>query len=688
MSIYRISGKPGFLVTIIVLDTMGRWLLFFGLLVFCTVALTAQNQSYTDSLKTALAESSTASDSLTNSRVLARYYLRYDLDQSTHYTTIFQSVARSENDAYNLAVADHYLGLINRLQGNFREALGYFESALEHFEIDSATLQSCLGALFNIGVIHQTVGDYDKALEFFYRELELRTKLKIHNGYGSTLNSIGVTLKKMGNNERALEIYNAALASAIEAGDSVDLSNIYNNRGLVKELLDDLTGAMADYRTSLALDMKDGYPSGIASSYESLSNNYLKLHMLDSAEYYAEMAYEIRKDLGQLKELVQSGHNLVQVALKQGKIDDAWMYAEMTTPRSTELGLPEVILQNYALLADIYRMKGEAVLETEALRAQLVWKDSLFNQQTIETARNLQVRYETLEKEQALAALQNENELSNLLISRQQKWQLLLIVALGLLLFLFILAIRYYQLRIEAHKLKASQERFIKEQKLKEVEAQNKLLQMNAVLQGQEAERIRIAKDLHDGLGALLSTVKLHFASVQKEIKALAELNVYQKANDLLDNACTEVRRIAHNMMPDALAKLGLIQALEDLVEGLRLKGQKVLLETINLDQPLTDEIELMVYRIIQELTSNITRHADAGKVLVQLSLHDHQLYITVEDDGQGFDVDAVSEGIGLKNLRSRVAYLGGTIEMDSRQNIGTTTSIVIPLPVYSMAAS
>lgn len=688
MSIYRISGKPGFLVTIIVLDTMGRWLLFFGLLVFCTVALTAQNQSYTDSLKIALAESRTASDSLTNSRILARYYLRYDLDQSTYYTTIFQSVASSVNDAYNLAVADHYFGLINRLQGNFREALRYFESALEHFESDSATLQSCLGALFNIGVIHQTVGDYDKALEFFYRELELRTELKIRNGYGSTLNSIGVTLKKMGNNQRALEIYNEALATATEAGDSVDFSNIYNNRGMVKELLGDLTGALADYRTSLALDTKDRYPSGIASSYESLSNSYLKLQMMDSAEYYAEMAYEIRKDLGQLKELVQSGHNLVQVALKQGKIDDAWMYAEMTTPRSTELGLPEVILQNYALLADIYRMKREPVLESEALRAQLVWKDSLFNRQTIETARNLQVRYETLEKEQALGALQKENELNNLLISRQQKWQVLLIVALGLLLFLFILAVRFYQLKIEAHKLKASQERFIKEQKLKEVEAQNKLLQMNAVLQGQEAERIRIAKDLHDGLGALLSTVKLHFASVQKEIKALAELNVYQKANDLLDNACTEVRRIAHNMMPDALAKLGLIQALEDLVEGLRLKGQKVLLETINLDQPLTDEIELMVYRIIQELTSNITRHADAGKVLVQLSLHDHQLYITVEDDGQGFDVDAVSEGIGLKNLRSRVAYLGGTIEMDSRQNIGTTTSIVIPLPVYSMAAS
>jgi signal transduction histidine kinase len=318
----------------------------------------------------------------------------------------------------------------------------------------------------------------------------------------------------------------------------------------------------------------------------------------------------------------------------------------------------------------------------------LNWKDSLYSQQAIETARNLQVRYETQEKEQVLSSLQKENELNNLLIDRQQKWQLLLLVALGLLLFLFVLAIRFYQLKIEAHKLKADQERIIKEQKLKEVNAHNKILQMNAMLQGQEAERIRIAKDLHDGLGALLSTVKFHFASVQKEINALAELKLYRKANDLLDSACTEVRRIAHNMMPDALSKLGLIQALEDLIEGLRLKGHKVLLETINMDKPLPDDIELMVYRIIQELINNISRHADASKIMVQLSLHDQQLFISVEDDGLGFDIHMASEGIGLKNLRSRVAYLGGTIEIESEPNIGTTTSIVIPLPVYSMAES
>ena len=177
-------------------------------------------------------------------------------------------------------------------------------------------------------------------------------------------------------------------------------------------------------------------------------------------------------------------------------------------------------------------------------------------------------------------------------------------------------------------------------------------------------------------------TLKLHFQSVQKEIEALSKLNIYQKANNLLDNACAEVRRIAHNMMPEALSKLGLIQALEDLLEGLRLKGQKVSLEVINFEnQKIAQEIELMIYRIIQELINNITRHAEAQIIIVQLSIHENELFISVEDDGCGFDIQATSDGIGLKNIKSRVAYLGGSLEMESAKNVGTTMNVTIPLP-------
>jgi len=649
----------------------------------------AQLNNYVDSLQAALSSSSTQEDSLLPSRLLARHFMRHDIEASFQYCLLYHRLADALGDPHQIAVADHYLGLVHRLEGQYSESLRYFESALKQFQSNSESLPSCLGPLFNIGVIYQIVGDYDKALDYFYQELDLRKSLDILHGSGNTLNSIGITLKKMGDYAQALKVYEEALKQSIAAGDSIDLSNIYNNLGTIKELLGNYDGAFQDYRKSLTLDRKDNYQSGIASSLASISNLYLKNGQVDSAKFFALQSYEIRKNLGQLKELIQSGHDLVKISLETGDIDDAWMYAEITTPRCEELGVAEIIMNNYDLLAEIYHKKGETALEAEALRSQLFWKDSLFDQKAIETARNLQVKYETKEKEQALASLQKENELNTLLISRQRKWQFLLLLALGLLIFLLVLAIRFYQLKIEAHRLKAEQEKILKDKRVKEVQSNNRILQMNAMLQGQEVERIRIAKDLHDGLGALLSTVKLHFQSVQKEIEALSKLTIYQKANHLLDNACTEVRRIAHNMMPDALSKLGLIQALDDLLEGLRLKGQKVSLEVINFEiQEIPKDIELMIYRIIQELINNITRHAKAESIIVQLSIHENELYISVEDDGCGFDVQKTSDGIGLKNIKSRVAYLGGSLEVESTRNVGTTTNITIPLSVIAIGRS
>lgn len=664
----------------------GWWL---GLCILLSLSLSGQNDQYVDSLQNVIASASSAVDSLIPQRLLARHYMRYDLEKSYNHTLAFRRISEKLKDLHQIGVADHYLGLIYRLQGKYSESLRHFEAALQQFNSNPETRQSCLGPIFNIGVIYQIVGAYDKALEYFYQELDLRDSLNIVTGYGNTLNSIGVTLKKMGDLDQAQIVFDEALLKAQEAGDRIDFSNIYNNRGSVRELSGDLDGALLDYRMSLTLDIEDKYSSGVASSYQSLAGLYLKNGFLDSAKLYALKAYEMQNGLGQLRELIQCTHELVTISLESGDVDDAWMYAELITPKCEELGVADVLMNNFKLLADIYHRKGEKELEAAALRSQLVWKDSLYNQQAIETARNLQIRYETQEKEQALAALQKENELSSLLILRQRKWQFLLIAALGLLIFLLVLAIRFYQLKIESHRLRADQERILKEKRIKEIEANNRILQMNAVLQGQEAERLRIAKDLHDGLGALLSTVKLHFDSVQREIESLSKLNIYRKANDLLDNACTEVRRIAHNMMPDALTKLGLVQALEDLLEGLRLKGQKVSLEIINLkEDDLADETELMVYRIIQELINNITRHAEAGSIIVQLSVHGDELFISVEDDGCGFDVEKTSDGIGLKNLRSRVAYLGGELEIDSKENIGTTTNITIPLSVYSNTES
>jgi len=208
-------------------------------------------------------------------------------------------------------------------------------------------------------------------------------------------------------------------------------------------------------------------------------------------------------------------------------------------------------------------------------------------------------------------------------------------------------------------------------QKIKELEQNNKLLSLNSMLEGQEVERLRIAQDLHDGLGGLLTTVKAHFNTIEKEIDNIKNINLYEKTNKLIDEACIEVRRIAHDMVPHSIKISGLRGGLECEID---IHGQKL--------DHLPAEKASMIYRIIQETTNNAVKHAKANKLFIQLLEHENNLHITVEDDGQGFDINNIlsKKGMGLKNIDSRINYLSGKINYDSSPNHGTTVNIEIPI--------
>jgi signal transduction histidine kinase len=151
----------------------------------------------------------------------------------------------------------------------------------------------------------------------------------------------------------------------------------------------------------------------------------------------------------------------------------------------------------------------------------------------------------------------------------------------------------------------------------------------------------------------------------------------------MLDEAHEEVRRIAHNMMPDALSKLGLIAAIEDLAESYRSgNGLLISVQDLGLNTPLDASQEIMLFRITQELLQNIIKHAKATHIFIQLSQYDNNLVMTIEDNGIGFDLakSKSSGGIGLKSMESRVAYLGGTIEIETAPGKGTVSIIQIPV--------
>ena len=205
-----------------------------------------------------------------------------------------------------------------------------------------------------------------------------------------------------------------------------------------------------------------------------------------------------------------------------------------------------------------------------------------------------------------------------------------------------------------------------------------------AALVAQEDERQRIAGELHDGVGTILALAKLHLYAPGSPASP--------EASSLIDQAVAEVRRISRNLQPATLQQLGLIQALRALVQAIPPdNGPKVHLEQEGLLGRLIPTHELMVYRIAQELLTNGMLHAQAPHIMLRVSAVPGLLTLTYSDDGQGFDLSALEElpppgphgqpvGMGLINLRSRVAVLGGQLHYYSEPGIGTRVEAVLPV--------
>lgn len=330
----------------------------------------------------------------------------------------------------------------------------------------------------------------------------------------------------------------------------------------------------------------------------------------------------------------------------------------------------------YLGLYEVYKKQGRDKEAYGAIEKYLELQDSTYKAIEKKNINEFEVKYRTQEKEKEIV-LQNAQLIENKL---QLRSSVILISGLILLAFVIFFAMRN---KIKFTKNMHSKEKELQQQKIKELEQNNKLLSLNSMIEGQEVERLRIAQDLHDGLGGLLTTVKAHFNTIEKEIENIRNINLYEKTNKLIDEACIEVRRIAHDMVPHSIKISGLRGALDDLKNSIVTRGLDCEIEIHGekIDQ-LPAEKASMIYRIIQEVTNNAVKHAEANKLFIQLMEHENNLHITIEDDGRGFDINNIlsKKGLGLRSIDSRINYLEGNINYDSSPNHGTTINIEIPV--------
>ncbi|MCK8493416.1 sensor histidine kinase [Spirosoma sp. RP8] len=439
------------------------------------------------------------------------------------------------------------------------------------------------------------------------------------------------------------------------------LANIAQNKNPIpRNLITQLREA-----ERLSVQYKQAYSQAYAQNL--LANTYSRLKQPDSADYFASKSLVLSTRL-KINWLIALDHFYLGL-VKQFR--DQSKEAIEAYQRSFKIARTE---NNIAMLrelsrhtADSYSRIGDYKNAYEASLKALDFEHQFYSSEQTKSIRlqELDSQIKTLAVEKQLAEQQSQHQ--RVLNSMLAVGLLISVLGVGALIYL-----RRQQ------KLIAHQQTVIAQQQIRQLE----LKSLRAMIEGQEGERSRIARDLHDGLGIQLSRIKLFVEAHQEQLP----LSVKEPLNQFLDEACTETRLISNDLRPYALSTFGLIPALEDLVQKLNLVNQtKLVLEHYGEVPALDDEASVMIYRVVQELLNNALKHASAQTITVQLMASDETTLISVDDDGQGGDFENTPlKGNGIANIKSRIAYLGGQVMWQSEPGKGT--SVMISLPVHRQA--
>lgn len=301
-------------------------------------------------------------------------------------------------------------------------------------------------------------------------------------------------------------------------------------------------------------------------------------------------------------------------------------------------------------------------------------QDSILNENRIIALNDLTYKYESKEKASAIRLLEKDKQFVQQSIKQQKRALIILGLALGGLLLGIYYIIRFYTDKISAARIIESQNEKITRQRISELQDKIRMNSMQSMIAGQEVERERIAKDLHDSLGGLLSTIKLQVDNIKDGESNIERIQEFKHATSLLDVAVSEVRTISQDLQPGALKRLGLVSAINDLVNRYQSSnGPEITFQHFELPAEMEQGFALGIYRIVQEILNNAIKHAKASEIFVQLNMDEKDLVIHIEDDGIGFDPNRRYNSMGLENIKSRVNYLKGTMDIDSRINEGTS---------------
>lgn len=575
---------------------------------------------------------------------------------------------RSMAIGYNDGIAGSLveLGRIATLKGSTDRAMQLYARALQYGRNTYFYKHIPAACYSNMGAISVFMGKYKQAAQYFDSALNegLRAQLpQARQHLVITYNNLGIVYLKLDRTDLAMKYIRLAEDMARQHNFSKELKLTLCNKGGVYTASGKFSQAKAEYRNVLHLAEQSDDREIIQAARNGLG--ILALRQQEPA-----VAISYLKDILNAPEVYDPFYGDILPKYYLGmayynlrQYDEAEQYLGMALKKAAKTGYFDDELTAHKTLSAIYEAKGQY---REAMREYQVYeqqKDTLLNRDKIKDINELELRYRTAEKDREIIA-KDRDILQASALNRKKN------LLIGLCFFFVTLA---------AAALATL--RYVQAGRLKRVRQQQEVALLRATLAGEEMERIRVGRELHDGVGGYLSAIKINLSSLRMKLNRLNEEELFTRSVQLADEANDELRGIAHNLVPSNLVKNGLGKAVQEFCAQLNHNGATVIrVQETGRPERIDAVSELALYRVIQELIHNIIKHARATEACLSLSWQEKLLLVTIEDDGVGMSRET-GKGIGLENIRKRVAALQGRFELESSPGQGTSVYLEFVLP-------
>ncbi|MBK9571144.1 MAG: hypothetical protein IPO53_15360 [Chitinophagaceae bacterium] len=523
-------------------------------------------------------------------------------------------------------------------RGKSEEAISIYLATLEAWKASSELLQNEAIAVYytKISAIYHEMQQYEKAL--FYDKLSLFTFLTLNNEESTAWAYVFISADFIG-----LKQIDSAMQYLANAKPIVERLNNHRLNVQYYNKLGRISSQKKDYRTAISFFERSVTEAKITDSkYQVLSHQkmigicYRMLGDFAKARNYLLIALPAAIAGNYVKDKMEILQELATVEEKTNHPEDAYNY----------------------------------------LKQAVTLRDSVNLENSKKAVAEIENKYQAAQKAKEIVQLNADKQIQSLTIKQKSTLNYFLLGSFAALMIVSFLGYRNSRHR---HQF-AKQQDELQQQRIRELEKDKQLVAVDSMLQGQEEERSRLAKDLHDGLGGLLSGVKYSLSNMKDNLVITPDnMAVFERSLDMIDTSIRELRRVAHNMMPEMLTKFGLDEALKEYCNTINATNLVLVkYQSMGMDTRIEKSAEIIIYRIVQELLNNIMKHAAAKEALVQLIKEEGRFSIIVEDNGKGFDTALLknNKGAGLTSIQSRVDYLKGQLDIHSEAGKGTLVNI------------